>query len=116
LAVHKNFVRIARNFGNITTSTAAICPITLKMPSNNNMNIIVNLANDLFEKNCDIYDEVRGCSLAYSVHHLRTLFLSSSKCDKDYTMRVQRESDRMVEDDPVAPSDSLLLEYTAPKS
>ena len=86
------------------------------MSSNNNMNIIINLANDLFEKNCDIYDEVRGCSLAYSVHHLRTLFLFSSKCDKDYIIRVQRESDRMVEDNPVALSNSLLLEYAAPKS
>lgn len=58
------------------------------MPSNNNMNIIIDLANDLFEKNCDIHDEMRGCSLAYSVYHPRTLFLFSSKCNKNYAMRV----------------------------
>ena len=86
------------------------------MPPNNNMNIIIDLADDLFEKNCDIHDKVRGCSLTYSVHHPKTLFLSSSKCDKNYAMRVQRESDRIVEDDPIALSNNLLLEYAAPKS
>jgi len=80
------------------------------------MNMIINLANDLFEKNCDIHDEVRGRSLAHNAHYSRTLSLSSSECDKDYAMRVQRESDRIVEDDPVAPSNSPLLEYTASKS
>jgi len=105
-----------RDFGNITTSTTVIYPITSKMPPNNNINIIVDLADNLFEKNCDIHDEVRSCFLVHSVHHPRTLFLSSSKCDKNYAMRVQRESDRIVEDDSVALSNSLLLEYAAPKS
>jgi len=76
-----------RDSGNITTSTAAICPITSNMPSNNNMNMIIDLADDLFEKNCNVHDEVRGCSLAHSAHYPRTLSLSSSECDKDYAMR-----------------------------
>jgi len=31
-------------------------------------------------------------------------------------MRVQRESDRMVEDDPVTPTDSPQLEYVTPRN
>jgi len=31
-------------------------------------------------------------------------------------MRVQRESDRMVEDDPVASTDSPQLDYVTPKN
>jgi len=42
--------------------------------------------------------------------------MSSSECDKDYATRVQRESDRMDEDDPVAPSNSPQLEYATPNS
>ena len=105
-----------RDFGNITSPTAAICPTTLNMSPNNNMNMIVNLANDFFEKNCDIHDEVRGHSLVHSVHCPRTPSLSSSECDKNYATRVQRESNRIVEDNTIAPSDSPLLEYAASKS
>lgn len=86
------------------------------MPPNNIMNMIVNLANDVFEKNCNIHDKVRGCFLIHSTHHPRTLSLFSSECNEDYATRVQRESNRMVEDNPVAPSDSSLLNYTALKS
>ena len=101
---------------NISAITAAICPTTSNMSPNNNMNMIVDLADDLFEKNCDSHDEVKGCSLAHSTHCPRTLSLSSSECDEDYATRVQRESDKMVKDDPVALSDSLLLEYAASES
>ena len=86
------------------------------MSPNNNMNMIVNLANDFFKKNCDIHDEVRGHFLVHSIYCSRTLSLFSSEYDKDYTTRVQRESDRMVKDNPVTPSNSPLLEYAAPKS
>ena len=105
-----------RDFGNITSPTAAICPTTSNMSPNNNMNMIVNLANDFFEKNCDIHDEVRGHSLVHSVHCPRTPSLSSSECDENYATRVQRESNRIVEDNTIAPSDSPLLEYAASKS
>ena len=40
----------------------------------------------------------------------------SSKCDKKYLARVQRESDRMVEDDPVVALDSPQLEYAISKT
>jgi len=42
--------------------------------------------------------------------------LSSSNCDEDYATRVQGESDRMVENDPIAPTNSPQLEYVSPKS
>jgi len=109
-------IMLIRNFGNITSPTVAICSTTSNMSPNNNMNMIIDSANDFFKKNCDIHDKVRGCSLVHCTYCPRTLFLSSSKCDKDYATRVQRESNRMVEDNPVALSDSPLLEYAAPKS
>ena len=80
------------------------------------MNMVINLVDDLFKGNCDNYDEVRDCSLVSSIHCPRTLSLSSSDRDEDYATRVQKESDRMVEDDPVAPTNSLQLEYMSPKS
>jgi len=86
------------------------------MSPNNDINMIINSTFDLFEKNCDNYDEMRGCSLVLSIHHPRSPSLSSSEYDKDYAMRVQRESDRMVEDNHVALYDSPQLEYIAPKS
>jgi len=42
--------------------------------------------------------------------------MSSSKCDKDYTTKVQWESNNMVEDDPVIMSDNPQLEYATPSS
>jgi len=80
------------------------------------MNMVINLVDDLFKGNCDNYNEVRGRSLVSSTHRPRTLSLSSNDCDEDYATRVQRESDRIVEDNPVAPTNSLQLEYISPKS
>ena len=41
---------------------------------------------------------------------------SSSNYKENYTMRVQKESDRMDKDDPVIMSDSLQLKYVTSKS
>jgi len=70
------------------------------------MNIVINLVNNLFKDICDNFDEVRGHSLASSKHSPKTLSLSSSECNESYTTRVQRESDKIVEDNLVALSDS----------
>ena len=71
-----------------------------------NMNMIIDLVNDLFKKNCNNFDEVRGHSLVFSAHYPKILSLSSSEYNKNYTIRVQRESDKIVENDPVTISDN----------
>ena len=78
--------------------------------------MVIDLVDDIFKGNCDNYDKVRGCSLASSMYCLRTPSLFSSHCDEDYTIRVQRESDRMVKNDPVTSTNSLQLEYMSSKS
>jgi len=70
------------------------------------MNMVIDLVNDIFKDNCDNYDEVKGYSLVSSIHHSRTLSLSLSNYDEDYVTRVQRESDRMIEDNHIAPTNS----------
>ena len=78
--------------------------------------MVIDLVDDLFKGNCDNYDKVRGCFLVSSMYCLRTLSLFSSHCDEDYAIRVQRESDRMVKNDPVTSINSLQLEYMSSKS
>ena len=78
--------------------------------------MVIDSIDDLFKKNCNNYDEVRGHFLASSMYHPKALFLFSSNCGEDYATRVQKESDRMVEDDSVVLTDSPQLEYTTPKN
>jgi len=101
-----------RDFGNITTSTA----LFNNMSPNNVSNMEVNSFDDIFTKACDNCDEVRGCSLVLNAHCPRTPSLSSSDCNEDYAMRVQKESNRMDEDNLVTTSDSSQLKYMTLKS
>ena len=78
------------------------------MSPNNDVEMVIDLVDDLFN-NCDNYDE--GHILVSNTHHPRSLSLFSSDSKEDYATRVQRESDRMVEDDSVTPTDSTQLEY-----
>ena len=70
------------------------------------MNMVIDLVNDLFKDNCDNYDEVKGYFLVSSMYRSRTPSLSLSNYDEDYATRVQRESDRMIEDNHVTPTNS----------
>ena len=60
-------------------------------------------------------DEMRGCSLDMSIHRPRSPSMSLSKCDKEYHIRVQRESDKMVENnndiEPANSIGSIRLKY-----
>jgi len=85
------------------------------MASNNYMNMDVDGFNNLFKNISDNFDEMRGRSLAQSAHCPKTPSLSSSDYDEDYTMRAQKASNRIDEDDPVATSDSIQLVYINPK-
>ena len=42
--------------------------------------------------------------------------MSLSDCEEDYATRLEKQNDRMDEDEPVAPSNSVQLEYMTPKS
>jgi len=86
------------------------------MASNNNINIVVDHLDNLFEKIGDNFDKVRGHSLALSAYCPRTPSLSLSDCNENYTTRIQKESNRMDEDDPVTTSNSVQLEYVTLKS
>ena len=86
------------------------------MTPTNDKNMVINSDDDLFKDNCNNFDKVRDYSLMSSVYCSKTLSLSSSNCNKDYATRVQRESDRMVEDDHVTPTDSPQLEYVTSKN
>ena len=105
-----------RDLGNIASFTSTFHSTTNIMASNDDINLVVDPLDNLFENISDNFDEVRGRSLELSVHHPRTPSMSSSDCDEDYAERMQRESDRVVEDDPVATSNSVQLEYATPKS
>ena len=86
------------------------------MTPTKDMNMVIDLVDDLFKGNCDNYDKVRGCSLVSSMYCPRTPSLFSSHCDEDYAIKVQRESDRIVKNDPVTLTNSPQLKYISPKS
>ena len=78
--------------------------------------MVVDSINNFFKSNCNNYNEVRGCSLAFSIHSPKTPSMFLSECNEDYLTRVQCKSNNMVKDDKVAPSGSSQLEYTTSKS
>jgi len=86
------------------------------MPLNNDINIVVDPLNNLFEKIGDNFDEIRDISLELNAHCPRTSSLSPSDCNEDYTTKMQKESDRMDEDNPIATSNNIQLKYMTPKS
>jgi len=86
------------------------------MAPTSNMNMVVDSIDNLFKSNCNNYNKVRGHFLASSMHSPRTLFISLSEYNKDYSTRVQYKSNNMVKDDQVAPFDSSQLEYATLKS
>jgi len=85
---------------------------TLDSVSSQDLNIDVDPVSTMFELN-HIDDKVRGHSLDASIHRPRSPSMSSSKCDKEYHICVQRESKKMVKDDndikPTNSIDSIML-------
>jgi len=81
------------------------------MTLSGNIDMNIDIVNDLFKKNCDNYNKVRDHSITSNVQSSRTPSILSSKCDEEYSARVQCESDNIVEDDQIVPSDSPQLEY-----
>ena len=91
---------------------------TLDSVSSQDLNMDVDSVSTMFELDY-IDDEVRGCFLNASIHRPRSPLMSSSKCDKEYHICVQKESKKMVKDDndiePANSMNSIRLEYTTQK-
>ena len=49
-----------RDIGNKFLSISATHTLTSNMTLSNDMNIVIDIVDDLFKKNCGNYDEVRG--------------------------------------------------------
>jgi len=77
------------------------------MASNDDINMVVDLLDNLFKKIDDNFDEVRGCSLALSIHCSKTPSLSLSDCNENYATRMQKESNKIDKDNPVAIFNSI---------
>jgi len=86
------------------------------MTLTNNTDMNIDIVNNLFNSDCNNYNEVRGYTMTSNTHSSRTISISSSKCNEDYATRVQRESNNMVEDDLVVITDSPQIEYATPSS
>jgi len=102
-----------RDLGSKFFSTSTTHSKASNMTLSDNVNMAVDISNALFNNYCD---EVRGQLMSFDKQGTRTLFMFSSKYNEEYMMRVQRKSNRMVEDDHVIVLDSLQLEYTTPKT
>jgi len=59
----------------------------------------------------DKSNEVRSHSLALSAHRPRSPSISLSKCDKEYHIRVKRDSDRIKKDESVISVGNIQIEY-----
>ena len=82
----------------------------------NDVDIIDNyVVSNIIFNNSDSNDEVRDCTLAPSTVSSRSvLSFSSNKSEKLYSVWMQRVCDKMIQDEPVASSDSFQLKYTTP--
>ena len=100
-----------RDIGNKFLSISATHTLTSNMTLSSDMNIVIDIVDDLFKKNCGNYDEVRGHLMISNAQSPRTPSMSSSEYDEEYSARVQHKSNDMVENDQIIPSDSPQLKY-----
>jgi len=112
-----------RDLGNLTSKTLSIHESTLNMTVSNNMDIRIDLFDWLFQDTNNFFDKVWGCSLAQSAHSPKTLSISLRECEESYAEHLEKQNDRMNEDDPIITSNNepsngsqLELEYKTPKS
>ena len=70
------------------------------------------VVNTIIHNNCDNYDKMRGHTLVLSANSFHSVSYSSSNMsEKVYIEWIQRESDRMIQNEPTASSDSIQLKY-----
>ena len=96
-----------RDQGNIIHSSTTMSFNTLDFVSIQDLNMDVDSVSTMFELDHND-NKMRGCSLDTSIHRPRSPSMSSSECDKEYHICVQRGSKKMVEDDNnIEPADSI---------
>ena len=88
---------------------------------NSNMALVFNnvdmaddcVVSNIIFNNSNRNDKVRGCTFTPSAVSSRSVSSSSSNKSKElYSDCIQRESNKMVQDEPTTISDNLQLEYT----
>jgi len=103
-----------RDQENIMHSSTTMSFNTSDSISSQDLNMDVDSVSIMFKLD-HIDNEVRGCSLDASIHRPRSPSMSSSECDKEYHIHVQRESEKMVEDnnniEPANSRGSIRLKY-----
>ena len=87
-----------RDPGNKFFSALTTYSKALNMTLSSNVDMAVDSDNILFNNFCDNFDKVRGWSMTSDKQGTRTLSISSSECNEEYSARVQRESNRIVKD------------------
>ena len=95
-----------RDFGNKLLSTSAIHTSASNMTLSGDIDMAIDIVDDLFKFNHNNYNEVRDRSIASNIPSPKTLSISSSKCDEEYSARVQHESDNIVDNNQIIPSNS----------
>ena len=107
-------VALIRDQGNITHSSTTMSFNTLDSIFIQELNMDVDSVSTMFKLDYND-DEVRGCSLDASIHRPRSPLMFSSECDEEYHICVQKESNKMVENDnDIEPANSIgniRLEY-----
>ena len=110
---------LIRDQGNITHSSTTMSFNTLDSISIQELNMDIDPVSTMFELDHND-NEVRGHSLDMSIHRPRSSSMSSSECDEEYHIRIQKESNKMVKDnnniEPANSIDSIRLEYMTQKS
>jgi len=87
-----------RNIGNKFLSISATHTSTSNIALSGNMNMTIDIIDNLFKKNYDNYDKVRGHSMTSNTQSAKTPSMSSSEYDEEYLARVQYKSKNMVKD------------------
>jgi len=90
----------------------AMSQLSSNLVLSQNIDMVFNPVEAMFDLNNN-FNEIRSHSLDLSIHRPRSLSLSLSisKCDEEYHICVQCESDKMIEDKPVISSNNFKLEY-----
>jgi len=101
---------LIRELGNISSSAIVMSSNSSNIDSSQDINMVIDPLENLFDIG-DNYDEVRDCSFKMSAHKPRFLSILLSECDKEYHIQVKKESNRMVEDEPVNSIGSICIKY-----
>ena len=110
-------VVLIRELGNITSDFFTICATTNEIASDNDIVMSGDSFDLLFNNACNNYDDIYGCSLVHSAYSLRTPSMFLSKCEESYAKRIEKQNDRINEDEPVIlTNSSIVLEHVTLES